>query len=83
MYEKASLFSRLTFKWVYPIMESAASNTLSLEDFKGLRVSKRIQKSAENMNFWYEKLERKSLIKSIIKSFGREYMIMVAGTLTQ
>ena len=81
MFEKASLFSRLTFKWVYPIMKSAASNKLSLEDFKGLRVSKRVQKSAENMNFWYEKLERKSLIKAIVKSFGREYMIMMAATL--
>ena len=32
-YEKSSLWSKLTFNWVYPIMEKAGQQTLSLEDF--------------------------------------------------
>ena len=41
-YEKSSIWSKLNFNWVYPIMEKAGEQTLSLEDLKGLRESKRV-----------------------------------------
>ena len=82
-FENSSIWSKLTYNWVYPIMEKAGKQTLSIEDFKGLRESKRVQKSAENLSYWYDKLERKSLIKSIIKSFGREYITLLSWTFVQ
>jgi ABC-type multidrug transport system fused ATPase/permease subunit len=33
------------------------------------------------MNWWYEKLMKKSLIKTIVKSFGFEYLVLIMWTL--
>ena len=62
-------------------MKRTKKEQLSINDFQGLQPSMRGKNVTEEVQHVYDKQGRRNLIRAILRSLGKEYLLMTIGTL--
>lgn len=76
-YDKADVFSRITFAWMAPLMKKGYEQFLTEDDLPALPRALRAESTSERFyHFWNRQaVNHKSLVKAVAQAFGSPFII--------